>query len=146
VEESGNAAVDLSFFSAQVFPALNLVAILTVTAVCLREIRVVGTNSAVELATLPLHVRSRHEQTGACSARCKNNCDPNRDPPFEVIHARSGIWSSVLHNGSFIMVRLEDDAQILGTLDYLAIRIRLCLKAHSRPDSSSSISVFMSAP
>ena len=27
-----------------------------------------------------------------------------------------------------------------------AIRIWLCLKAHSRPDSSSSISVFMSAP
>jgi predicted DNA-binding transcriptional regulator YafY len=27
-----------------------------------------------------------------------------------------------------------------------AIRIRLCLKAHSRPDSSSAISVFMSAP
>ena len=26
------------------------------------------------------------------------------------------------------------------------IRIWLCLKAHSRPDSSSSISVFMSAP
>ena len=28
----------------------------------------------------------------------------------------------------------------------LGIRIWLCLKAHSRPDSSSSISVFMSAP
>ena len=27
-----------------------------------------------------------------------------------------------------------------------AIQIWLCLKAHSRPDSSSSISVFMSAP
>ena len=28
----------------------------------------------------------------------------------------------------------------------MAIRIWLCLKVHSRPDSSSSISVFMSAP
>ena len=28
----------------------------------------------------------------------------------------------------------------------LGIRIWLCLKTHSRPDSSSSISVFMSAP
>ena len=31
-------------------------------------------------------------------------------------------------------------------LFFLAIRIWLCLKVHSRPDSSSSISVFMSAP
>ncbi len=34
----------------------------------------------------------------------------------------------------------------LLTLCFMAIRIWLCLKAHSRPDSSSSISVFMSAP
>ncbi|WP_444979009.1 Mu transposase C-terminal domain-containing protein, partial [Aeromonas caviae] len=31
-------------------------------------------------------------------------------------------------------------------LEIPAIRIWLCLTAHSRPDSSSSISVFMSAP
>ena len=36
--------------------------------------------------------------------------------------------------------------ELFDDLEKKAIRIWLCLKAHSRPDSSSSISVFMSAP
>lgn len=55
--------------------------------------------------------------------------EPGADPVVRgMLHKRGGGWCA------------------LGADFSTAIRIWLCLKAHSRPDSSSSISVFMSAP
>lgn len=55
-------------------------------------------------------------------------------------------------HGELLVQTLEQAADAVVVIDehnrvvFLGIRIWLCLKAHSRPDSSSSISVFMSAP